>query len=88
MKSDILLLSKVNSMLTEAWYQNHKSSKDEGVEGIIKTAAKLIKIDIKNHEHVTHVYPTTDFIKDKENSSVPSTSKTFIGELVKVPIKS
>ena len=33
------------------------------------------------------VYPTTDFIKNKENSSVPSTLKTLIGELVKVPIK-
>ena len=33
------------------------------------------------------VYPTTDFIKDKENSSVSSTLKTLIGELVKVLIK-
>ena len=65
-KSDILLLSNVNSILIEAWYQDRKSSLDEEVERIIKTAANLIKIGIKNHEHVTDVYPTTDFIKDKK----------------------
>ena len=36
---------------------------------------------------MSDVYPTTDFIKEKENSSVPSTLKTFIDEVVKVPIK-
>ena len=86
-KSDILLRSNVNSIVTEAWYQDRKSSQDEEVKRIIKTATKLIKIGIKNHEHVTDVYPTTDLIKDKENSSLPSTLKAFIGELVKVPIK-
>ena len=79
-KSDILLLSNVNSILNEAWYQNRKLSQDEEVERIIETAAKLIKIDIKNHEHVTNVYPTKNFIKDKKSNSVPSTLKTFIGK--------
>ena len=86
-KSNILLPSNINSILSEAWYQDRKPSQDEEVERIIKTAPKLIKIGIKNHEHVTDVYPTTDFIRDKENSSVPSTLKTFIGGLVKVQIK-
>lgn len=86
-KSDILLLSNVKSILTEAWCQGRKSSQDEEVKRIIKTAAKLIKIGNKNHERVTDVYATRDFIKDKENSSVLRTLKTFIGELVKVPTK-
>ena len=86
-KSEVLLLSNVNSILTEAWYQDCKSSQDDHFECTIKTAAKLNKIVIKNHEHVMIIYPTTDFIKDKENSSVSSTLKTLIGELVKVPIK-
>ena len=85
-KSDIILLSNVNSISTEAWYEEWKSSQDEEVKHI-KTAAKLIKIDMENLEHVTDVYPTTDVVKDKENSSVPSTLKMLIGEEVKVPIK-
>lgn len=36
---------------------------------------------------MTDVYATRDFIKDKENSSVLRTLKTFIGELVKVLTK-
>ena len=36
---------------------------------------------------MTDVCPTTDFIKDKKSSSLPSTLKAFIGKLAKVPIK-
>lgn len=33
-------LLNVNSILTEAWYQDHKSSQDEEAEHIIKAATK------------------------------------------------
>ena len=64
------------------------SKQDEEVGRIIKTAAKLIKIGITNHEHVTDVCPTTDFIREKYNDSVLSTLKAFIiGGLLKVQMK-
>ena len=77
-KSNTLLLSNVSIIFPEAWYQDCKSSQEEEIECIIKTAAK--QINTKNHELMMDIYPTTGFIKDNENSSVPSNSKMFIGE--------
>ena len=77
-KSNTLLLSNVSNIFPEAWYQDCKSSQDEEIECIIKTAAKLI--NTKNHELMMDIYCTTGSIKGNENSSVPSNLKIFIGE--------
>ena len=66
-KSDIIILSNINSTLTEAWYNKRKVSKADEAERIIKTAAKLIKNTIKNHTHETDFYPTIGDIKNTEN---------------------
>ena len=64
-KSDIIILSNINSTLTEIWYNKRKVSKADEAERKIKTAAKLIKNAIKNYTHETD--PTIDDIKNTEN---------------------
>ena len=86
-KSGIIILSNINSTLTEAWYNERKVSKADEAERIIKTAAKLIKNAIKNYTHETDFYPTVDDIKNTENEFVPLALQTFIKELVKSPVK-
>ena len=86
-KSDIIILSDISSTLTEAWYNERKVSKKDEAEGIIKTAAKLIKNAIKNQTHETDFYPTVYDIKNTENEFVPLALQTFIKELVKSPVK-
>ena len=77
----------ISSILTEAWYNERKVSKKDEAEGIIKTAAKLIKNAIKNQTHETDFYPTVYDIKNTENEFVPLALQTFIKELVKSPVK-
>ena len=86
-KSDIIILTNINSTLTEAWYNERKVFKADEAECIIKKAAKLIKNAIKNHTHENDFYPTTDDIKNTENEFVSLALQTFIKELVKSPVK-
>ena len=86
-KSDIIVLSNINSNFTEAWHNKQKVSKTDEAECIIITAAKLIKNAIKNHTRETDFYPTTDDTMNNDNKFVPLALQTFIKELLKSPVK-
>ena len=81
-KSDIIMLSGVSSILTEAWYTNRQSEPADEAERIIKAAAGLIKNAIRNHDHAR-----TSEIIDTEESPVPALLKVFAGELFNNPLK-
>ena len=70
-KSDIIILSNINSTLTETWYNERKVSKADEAEHIIKTAAKLIKNVLKNYTYEIDFYPIVDDTKNTENEFVP-----------------
>ena len=61
-KSDIILLSDTSAILTEAWYKYRSSEPADEAERVVKAVAKLIRNAIRNHEHVTDFYPSTDEI--------------------------
>ena len=82
-KSDIILLSDVNAILTESWYSERKSQPADEAQRIIIAAAKLLKSAIKNHEHITEQYPSTGDILDTTNKHVPSLLDTFMNEMIK-----
>ena len=77
-KSDIILLNHTSHILTEAWYNDRRSEPADEVEHVIKTAAKLIRNEIRNHEHVTEFYPSIDNILDTSNQHVPVILRMFI----------
>ena len=75
-KSDIIVLSNINSNFTEAWHDKQKVSKTDEAECVIITAAKLIKNAIKNHTHKTDFCPTIDDIMNTDNKFVPLALQT------------
>ena len=86
-KSDILILDELDSILTETWHKEKKERKEDEAERIIKTAARLLKNEIKNFEHDNTQYPTTTDILNTSNQCVPEHLKLFVNELIKAPLK-
>ena len=74
-RSLIILLDKISVILTESWYDQRKPNQCDEAERIIKTAAKILKGEIKNHTHQTDFYPTIDDIRNSNNDHVPDLLK-------------
>ena len=53
---------------------------------IVKTAAKLIREAIRNFDHSTSTYPSTDNIRYIKNH-VPELLEFFVNEIVHSPVK-
>ena len=53
---------------------------------IVKTAAKLIREAIRNFDHLTRTYPSTDNIRYIKNH-VPELLEFFVNEIVHSPVK-
>ena len=81
------MLSNVSSVLTEAWYTDRRSEPVDEAERVIIAAAKLIKNAIRNHDHVTDFYPSTNEILDTVDNPVPAILKVFVGGLINNPLK-
>ncbi|CAK8697783.1 unnamed protein product [Clavelina lepadiformis] len=86
-KSKIILLDRVSGIIGEKWYEERDSNVSQETERIVKTAAKLIKDAIKNHEHESSTYPSVEDILGTENPHVPELLKVFMNELVMAPVK-
>ena len=86
-KSDIILLSNIRDTLTEKWYAERKTNLSDEADRIVKSAAKLIKNAIKNHDHSTQCYPTATDISDTSKYHVPDLLQTFINELINNSLK-
>lgn len=86
-KSNIIMLDRVSSILSEEWYKQKKDSQQDESERIVKTAAQLIRNAMKQFEHDTDSYPTADDVKCSESKFVPQLLNVFIQELVKSPKK-
>ena len=74
-RSHIILLDNISVILTESCYDQRKPNQCDEAERIIKTAAKILKGEIKNHTHQTDFYPTIDDIKNSNNDHVPDLLK-------------
>ena len=85
-KSDIILLDRTTKILSEDWYNNRKANLDDESVRIVQTAATLIKDAIRNHELESDVYPFMDNIP-KGINLIPDILKTFVNELIKLPVK-
>ena len=84
-RNDIILLNTINN-LTEAWYKEKKSNFADDTEPIIKTAAKLIKNEIKNLEGIIeYCLGTEDIEKKKSKSFILPLLKTFVS--IKSPLE-
>lgn len=59
---NIILLHYVGSILTKSWYDPQKSDQCDEAEGIIKTAAQILKDVIKNDKNETDFYSNVDDI--------------------------
>ena len=55
-------------------------------KAIVKIAAKLIREAIRNVDHSTGTYPSTNNIRDP-NNHVPELLKFFTNEIVRSPVK-
>ena len=86
-KSNIILLDRVGDILSEKWYEERKTNLTVESERIVITAAKLLKDTIKNYEHETSTYPSTDDVTSTENNCVPHLLQIVMNELVKSPLK-
>jgi len=82
-RSDIILLNNTGIILTEDWYKDKKANLADETERIIKTVAKLIKIEIKNFEDITEYYSSVEDIDYSDKSFTPPLLKSFVAELVK-----
>ena len=83
-RNDIILLNTINN-LTEAWYKEKKSNFADDTEPIIKTAAKLIKNEIKNLEGIIEYCLGTEDIEKKSKSFILPLLKTFVS--IKSPLE-
>ena len=81
------MLGNVSSVLTEAWYTDRRSELADEAERVIKAAAKLIKIAIRNHDHDTDFYHRISEILDTVDNPVLAILKVFVGELINNPLK-
>ena len=52
----------------------------------MKTAAKLVRERVRNFDHSTSTYPSTDDIRDIKNH-VPELLEFFVNEIVRSPVK-
>ena len=86
-KSNIILLDRVNDILSEKWYQEQrKENLNDESKRIVNTAAKLLRKSIRNFDHSTNTYPSTDDIRNTENH-VPELLKHFVNEMIRSPVK-
>ena len=84
-KSDVVCFkNNASSILNDRWYENRKSNSEEESERIIKTAAKLILMDLRNSNFDCSTYPTSENIAsiqcNKEN--LPNLLRTFLESLL------
>lgn len=81
------MYTSFSDILNESFYKEKKARAIDEAERVIVAAAKLLKNAIKNHDHVTNVYPNIDenFIATNEN--VPNLLRVFLSELIKLPLK-
>ena len=85
-KSNIVL-DRVSDILSEKWYkEQRKENVEDESKRILKTAAKLIREAMRNFDHSTSTYPSTDDIRDTENH-VPELLEFFVNEMVRSPVK-
>ena len=73
--------------MAESFYKEKKARASDEAEPVIAAAAKLLKNAIKNHDHVTNVYPNIDENFTATNENVPNLLRTFVSDLVKLPLK-
>ena len=86
-KSNVIVLDRVSDILSEKWYKEQRKEDviDES-KRIVKTAAKLIRKAIRNFDHSTSTYPSTEYIRDTKNHA-PELLEFFVNEIVCSPVK-
>ena len=86
-KSNIIVLDRVSDILLEKWYkEQRKGNMNNESKQIVKTAAKLLREVIRNFDHSTSTYPSTDDIRDTKNH-VLELLKFFVNEIFCSPVK-
>ena len=77
-KSNIIVLDRVSDILSEKWQkEQRKENVNDESKRIAKTTAKLIREAIRNFNHPTSTYPSTDDIRDTKNY-VPELLEFFV----------
>ena len=72
-----------NKLLTDAWYENHRShdEKEEWLR-IVKTAAKIIAEDIRSQMYETDQYPPPENFLSELDSLIPETLNCLVKTIV------
>ena len=83
--SNVILLSHTSHILTETWYNEKNSDINAEGQRVMRTTARLLHNDIKNHSSITDSYPGPQEILDTQNAYVPTLLRDFIEEIVKNP---
>ena len=73
--------------MTNSFFKKKKSRASDEAERVVLTAAKVLKNVIKNHDHVTNVYPDIDENFTATNENVSNLLRVFVVELTKLPLK-
>ena len=73
--------------MTKSFYKEKIARASDEVKRVILAAAKLLKNAIKNHDHVTNVYPNIDENVTATNVNVPNLYRVFVSELIKLHLK-
>ena len=83
-KSNILVLDRVSDIFLEKWCKEQgKENVNDESKRIVKTAEKLIREAIRNSDHSTSTYASTEDIRDTENH-VPELLEFFVNEIVEL----
>ena len=86
-KSNIILLDRVSDILSGKLHKvQRKENVNDESKQIVKNAAKLLREAIRNFEHSTSTYPSTEYICDTKNH-VPELLEFFVNEIVRSPVK-
>ena len=83
------VITNVEEIIDEKWYQNRCVNIQDEADRIIKAAAQIIFGEINSKNYNTDLYPSTDDIRDLEKGKewLPRTLQIFLRTLIKSEIK-
>lgn len=81
-KSVVCLRDTGHKILTKAWYEKKSENEEEERRRIVRTAAEIIREDIRSRCYDTDMYPPLENLMEQSDALVPETLKLLVEGII------